>query len=49
VFVATEVKSVVFVIESELPGYLHNHKMSNAHMCTLAFVVATCSDGIYFW
>jgi len=23
--------------------------MRNAHMCTLAIVMATCSYGIYFW
>jgi len=28
---------------------LHNHRMRNLHMCTLAIVVATCSYGIYFW
>jgi len=28
---------------------LHNHRMRNAHMCTLAIVMATCSYGICFW
>jgi len=28
---------------------LHNHRMCNAHMCTLAIVMATCSYWIYFW
>jgi len=28
---------------------LHNHRMRNAHMCTLAIVLATCSYRIYFW
>jgi len=37
------------MIRSELPGYLHNHRMRNAHMCALAIVMATCSYGIYFW
>ena len=43
-----QVTSAVFVIGSELPGHLHNHRMRNVHMCTLAIVIATCSYGIYF-
>jgi len=37
-----QVKSAVFVIGSELPGYLHNHQMQNVHMCALVVVMATC-------
>jgi len=28
---------------------LHNHGMRNTHMCKLAIVMATCSNGIYIW
>ena len=44
-----QVKSAMFVIGSEPPGNLHNHWMRDAHMCTLAIVMATCSYGIYLW
>jgi len=36
-------------LDQNCRGIIAHQRMRNAHMCTLAIVMATCSYGIYFW
>jgi len=41
-----QAKSAKFIGTSS-STLLHNHRMRNLHLCTLAVVMANCSYGIY--